>query len=410
MRVVNVGAGAGSYEPADGFVVAVDPVRDDAAPTPAAMRHPRCSPRAEALPFADDTFDAALASLTRAPLGRPRARLARDAARRAPTGDLLLRALAGVISSGSSASTSPRSSISRRSAPRPGSIVSPRRSRSDGRRAGSGACRLSGRVRGLLLEPARGVSRPRRASGYLVVRATRSGSAARGAPSNSGATSRAGSGTNATAICAIAPRSTSGTGCWSPASPYPERRAPPGFAEGLARTGDPPTLRGRRPRAHACVRRRLPGDHRRSARRRRHDPSPAGDSPVRRRRSVRRRCHRTRLDRGDERRGRDPHRAALLEGNGATDPDGARGRRRLAVAIGCRSPARRAGAHRVSGADAAVPREARRRCTCHPLVRRDRGEDPARSPTPWSRSPRRAGRCAPQDCACSTRSSFRTPS
>jgi SAM-dependent methyltransferase len=63
MRVVNVGAGAGSYEPADGFVVAVDPSvtmlrqrRDDAAPSVLA--------RAEALPFADDTFDAALASLT----------------------------------------------------------------------------------------------------------------------------------------------------------------------------------------------------------------------------------------------------------------------------------------------------------------------------------------------------------
>ncbi|HEY5077422.1 MAG TPA: class I SAM-dependent methyltransferase, partial [Acidimicrobiia bacterium] len=63
MRVVNVGAGAGSYEPADGFVVAADPSvtmlrqrRDDAAPSVLA--------RAEALPFADDTFDAALASLT----------------------------------------------------------------------------------------------------------------------------------------------------------------------------------------------------------------------------------------------------------------------------------------------------------------------------------------------------------
>jgi SAM-dependent methyltransferase len=63
MRVVNVGAGAGSYEPADRFVVAADPSvtmlrqrRSDAAPALLA--------RAEALPFADEAFDAALASLT----------------------------------------------------------------------------------------------------------------------------------------------------------------------------------------------------------------------------------------------------------------------------------------------------------------------------------------------------------
>jgi len=62
-RVVNVGAGAGSYEPADRAVVAVDPS--------ATMLHQRAAhaapavlARAEALPFADRTFDAALACLT----------------------------------------------------------------------------------------------------------------------------------------------------------------------------------------------------------------------------------------------------------------------------------------------------------------------------------------------------------
>lgn len=61
--VVNVGAGAGSYEPRDRSVVAVEPSTvmlgqrpDGAAPAVRAV--------AEALPFADDTFDAALAVLT----------------------------------------------------------------------------------------------------------------------------------------------------------------------------------------------------------------------------------------------------------------------------------------------------------------------------------------------------------
>jgi SAM-dependent methyltransferase len=61
--VVNVGAGAGSYEPTDLDVTAVEPS--------AAMRAQRpkdCAPAinavAEALPFADDTFDAAMASVT----------------------------------------------------------------------------------------------------------------------------------------------------------------------------------------------------------------------------------------------------------------------------------------------------------------------------------------------------------
>jgi SAM-dependent methyltransferase len=61
--VLNVGAGAGSYEPRDRDVDTVDPSAvmsaqrpDDAAPVVQA--------RAEALPFADDAFDATLAVLT----------------------------------------------------------------------------------------------------------------------------------------------------------------------------------------------------------------------------------------------------------------------------------------------------------------------------------------------------------
>lgn len=61
--VVNVGAGAGSYEPADRRVVAVEPSR-----TMVAQRPPGAAPAvratADALPFADAAFDAALAILT----------------------------------------------------------------------------------------------------------------------------------------------------------------------------------------------------------------------------------------------------------------------------------------------------------------------------------------------------------
>lgn len=61
--VLNVGAGAGSYEPADRAVVAVEPsaemVRQRVASTAPAVRA-----RAEALPFRDRAFDAAMAVLT----------------------------------------------------------------------------------------------------------------------------------------------------------------------------------------------------------------------------------------------------------------------------------------------------------------------------------------------------------
>jgi SAM-dependent methyltransferase len=61
--VVNVGAGAGSYEPQDRPVVALEP-----SATMIAQRQPGAAPvvqaSASALPFADKSFDAALAVLT----------------------------------------------------------------------------------------------------------------------------------------------------------------------------------------------------------------------------------------------------------------------------------------------------------------------------------------------------------
>jgi hypothetical protein len=61
--VVNVGAGAGSYEPSDREVAAVEPsarMRGQRPPD----RPPAIDAVAEDLPFADDSFDAAMAMIT----------------------------------------------------------------------------------------------------------------------------------------------------------------------------------------------------------------------------------------------------------------------------------------------------------------------------------------------------------
>lgn len=62
-RVVNVGAGAGSYEPADREVIAVEPSAAMRAQRPVGSA-PVLDGTAEALPFADDSFDAAMATVT----------------------------------------------------------------------------------------------------------------------------------------------------------------------------------------------------------------------------------------------------------------------------------------------------------------------------------------------------------
>ncbi|GLY93818.1 methyltransferase domain-containing protein [Actinoplanes sp. NBRC 103695] len=61
--LLNVGAGAGSYEPDDRYVVAVEPSAAMRAQRPAGAV-PAIDATAEALPFDDDAFDAALASIT----------------------------------------------------------------------------------------------------------------------------------------------------------------------------------------------------------------------------------------------------------------------------------------------------------------------------------------------------------
>jgi len=61
--VLNVGAGAGSYEPSDRYVVAVEPSAAMRAQRPA-DRVPALDAVAEALPFDSNSFDAAMAMVT----------------------------------------------------------------------------------------------------------------------------------------------------------------------------------------------------------------------------------------------------------------------------------------------------------------------------------------------------------
>lgn len=61
--IINVGAGAGSYEPTDRYVVPVEPFAAMRAQRPPHLA-PAVRAAAESLPFDDNTFDAALASLT----------------------------------------------------------------------------------------------------------------------------------------------------------------------------------------------------------------------------------------------------------------------------------------------------------------------------------------------------------
>lgn len=61
--VLNVGAGAGSYEPTDRYVLAVEPSAAMRAQRPVGAA-PALDAAAEHLPFDDDTFDAAMATMT----------------------------------------------------------------------------------------------------------------------------------------------------------------------------------------------------------------------------------------------------------------------------------------------------------------------------------------------------------
>jgi SAM-dependent methyltransferase len=62
--VLNVGAGTGSYEPTDRYVVSIEPSAEMRAQRAGLGRHPAVSARADRLPFDEGAFDAAMALLT----------------------------------------------------------------------------------------------------------------------------------------------------------------------------------------------------------------------------------------------------------------------------------------------------------------------------------------------------------
>lgn len=62
--VLNVGAGAGSYEPGDRYVTAVEPSSVMRAQRMAAGKVPAVNASAESLPFDDEVFDASMAIVT----------------------------------------------------------------------------------------------------------------------------------------------------------------------------------------------------------------------------------------------------------------------------------------------------------------------------------------------------------
>ena len=62
--ILNVGAGAGSYEPADKYVVAVEPSEVMRAQRISNHKTPAINTRADNLPFDDNAFDASMAMVT----------------------------------------------------------------------------------------------------------------------------------------------------------------------------------------------------------------------------------------------------------------------------------------------------------------------------------------------------------
>jgi SAM-dependent methyltransferase len=68
--VINVGAGAGSYEPTDREVTAIEPSASMRGQRPANLSR-AIDAVAEALPFPDDSFDAAMATITLHQWGDP---------------------------------------------------------------------------------------------------------------------------------------------------------------------------------------------------------------------------------------------------------------------------------------------------------------------------------------------------
>ena len=277
------------------------------APARRRTRHRPCARVAEALPFRDGAFDAALAMLTcttgttSAPGSREMRRVAR-----AP-GPLLLRARVRRRDFWLVADYFPEILALETERAAPGTAE---RSRATldvaARRAGAGAGRLRRRLRAAATGTGpRRTSIPSCRTGISSLRAARPRRPRAAAPNGCAPTSRRARGTRATATLRDArPRSTSATACSSAGQPtltaVLRLVLPKGSLERatlqLFEDADLAVVRSSDVDYRA--------DDRRPTRHRRHDPAPAGDPAVRRRRAVRPRRHRPRLDRGDRRRRR----------------------------------------------------------------------------------------------------------
>jgi SAM-dependent methyltransferase len=96
--VVNVGAGAGSYEPGDRRVLAIEPSRAMVAQRPASAA-PCVFARAEQLPLADQSFDAAMSVLSLHHWDRGRERGVREL-RRVARGPVVIVTIDAEVSAG----------------------------------------------------------------------------------------------------------------------------------------------------------------------------------------------------------------------------------------------------------------------------------------------------------------------
>ena len=207
--VLNVGAGTGRYEPRDRDVTAVEPSRGDARAAARRARRRASTRGAEALPFADGAFDAAMAVLSDhhwADRARRAARAApgRAPRRRVPVGPGVRDAFWLVRD------YLPR--FGRSSATLDEAARGARRAARD---RGADPARLPRRVPDGLLAPPRGVPRPGGAGEHLGLRADAATTRWRRWSRRCARTSRAAPGRERNAASSSATRSTSATACSS---------------------------------------------------------------------------------------------------------------------------------------------------------------------------------------------------
>ena len=333
--VLNVGAGTGSLRTARPRRRRGRTVGDDGGAARAARRAPAVRAIAEALPFRDGAFDAAMGVLTMHhwnDLGAASPRC--DGSRRVQVLFYFEPVFADATWLVADYFPEILEQESERTAPGTRRARAPPRHRVG--RAGAGAGRLRRRVRGLLLEPARGLPRSRGAGRACRASPRCPTTSAPAAWNGCAPSSRRARGTRSTGRCARSTEIDLG---------YRLLGGPVAF---------PPVLRLVLPKgsleratlqlfedADLAVVRSSDVDYRATIDDprvdRRDDPAPAGDPALRRRRAVRPRHHAARLDRGDRRQRHHARGAALLEGDRAADPDRARGRGRQRVAVGRRT-------------------------------------------------------------------------